>query len=151
MISLGSFFHSWLHSGEESICSLIFSCLSDPRVPRFSSCTLAQMDSLQELCRSFLHADKWAAVLRALWALSELWALEGDFDFSLLMGTGAVVPDLVIKFVPTLSLALKTGCGGCLAGAAPKRCPSTRNLCLKYYENWTGQSNPRLQYLLYEM
>lgn len=86
---------------------------------------LAQMDSLQELCSDFLHADKWAAVLLALWALSQLWTLEGDFDFSLLMVTCAMFPDLVIKFVPTLSLALKAGCGGCLAGAAPKRSPST--------------------------
>lgn len=41
------------------------------------------------------------------------------------MVTCAVVPDLVSKFVPTLSLALKAGCGGSLAGAAPKRSPST--------------------------
>lgn len=107
------------------MCSLIFSCISDPRVPRFSICALAQMDSLQELSSSFLHADKWAAVFLALWALSELWTLEGDFDSSILMVTGAVDPDLVIKFVPTLSLAVKAGCGGCLAGAAPKRSPST--------------------------
>lgn len=86
---------------------------------------LAQMDSLQELCSRFLPADKWAAVLLALWALSELWTLEGDFDFSLLMVTCALVPDLVIKFVPTLSLALKGGCRGCLAGAAPTRSLST--------------------------
>lgn len=43
-------------------------------------------------------------------------------DFSVLMVTCAVVPDLVIKFV---SLALRAGCGGCLAGAAPKRSLST--------------------------
>lgn len=62
-------------------------------------------------------ADTWAAVLLALGAFSELWSLEGDFDFSVLMVTCAVVPDLVIKFV---SLALRAGCGGCLAGADPR-------------------------------
>lgn len=41
------------------------------------------------------------------------------------MATCAVLPDLLIKFLPTLSLAFKAGCGGCLAGAAPKRSLST--------------------------
>lgn len=98
------------------MCSVIFSGISDPRVPPWHRWILSRSSPAAS------SADKWAAVLLALGGLSELWSLEGDFDFSVLMVTCAVVPDLVIRFV---SLALRAGCGGCLAGAAPKRSPST--------------------------
>lgn len=119
MISFGSFFIPYC-TVEGPPCVQWFSVASltrgsCPGTDGFSPGALQQLPA----------ADKWAAVLLALGAFSELWSLEGDFDFSVLTVTRAVVPDLVIKFVPTLSLALRAGCGGCLAGAAPKRSPST--------------------------
>lgn len=93
---------------------------------------LAQMDSLQELCRSFLHTDKWAAVLLALWVLAEL-SPGGWLWFSVLMVTCAVVPDLVSKAVPVL------GTSGWVWGLPGRGCSQDisehrSNIWLKYWE-----------------